>query len=163
MRVRVGIRVGVRVGVGVGARVRVRVHQRARLRLEDQLKDRAEAEEHGVRDERRCFRRGHVLRWWLHRCENVRSQRRLIDGGEISWLRRAAAASSPTAPPCPGTTWKNRSRGGVSYGLKRLSPVLVASTRARLSSGTHHPDADVVSEDLQCDREVPVVERNPER
>ena len=46
-------RVGVRVGVGVGVRVRVRVHQRARLRLEDQQKDRAEAEEHGVRDERR--------------------------------------------------------------------------------------------------------------
>ena len=38
--------------------------------------------------------------------------------------------------------------------------MLGASTLARLSSGTHHPDADVVSEDLQGDREVPVVERN---
>ena len=93
----------------------------------------------------------------------MRSQRRLIDSGEISWLHRAAAASSPTAPPCPGTTWKNRIRGGVGYGLKRLHPVIGASTRARLSSGTHHPDADNVSEDLQGDREVPVVERNPER
>ena len=90
----------------------------------------------------------------------MRSQRRLIDGGEITWLRRAAAAVAPTAPPCPGTTWKNRSRGGVSCGLKRVSPVLVASTLARLSSGTHHRDADDVSEDLQGDREVPVVERN---
>ena len=45
MRVRVGVRVGVRV------RVRVRVHQRARLT--DQQKDLAEAEQHGVRDERR--------------------------------------------------------------------------------------------------------------
>ena len=93
----------------------------------------------------------------------MRSQRSLIDSVDISWLHRAAAASSPTAPPCPGTTWKNRSRGGVSYGLKRFVPVLAASNRARLSSGTHHPDADNVSEDLQGDREVPVVERNPER
>ena len=90
----------------------------------------------------------------------MRSQRRLIDGGEISWLRRAAAAVAPTAPPCPATTWKNRSRGGGSYGLKRVHPVIGASTRARLSSGTHHPDADVVSEDLQGDREVPVVEND---
>ena len=90
----------------------------------------------------------------------MRLQRRLIDSGETSWLRRAAAAVAPTAPPCPGTTWKSRSRGGVSCGLKRAPPVLGASTRARLSSGTHHPDADVVSEDLQGDREVPVVERN---
>ena len=90
----------------------------------------------------------------------MRLQRRLIDSGETSWLRRAAAAVAPTAPPCPGTTWKNRSRGGVSCGLKRAPPVIGASTRARLSSGTHHPDADVVSEDLQGDREVPVVERN---
>ena len=90
----------------------------------------------------------------------MRSQRRLIDSGEISWLHRAAAASSPTAPPCPGTTWKNRSRGGVSCGLKHMVPMIGASTRARLSSGTHHPDADNVSEDLQGDREVPVVERN---
>ena len=36
----------------------------------------------------------------------------------------------------------------------------LTSTRARLSSGTHHPDADVVSEDLQGDREVPVVEND---
>ena len=91
----------------------------------------------------------------------MRSQRRLIDSGEISWLRRAAAASSPTAPPCPGTTWKNRSRCGVSYGLKRVHPVIGASTRARLSSGTHHPDADVVSADLQGDRRGPMVERDP--
>ena len=90
----------------------------------------------------------------------MHSQRRLIDSGETSWLHRAAAAVAPTAPPCPGTTWKNRSRGGVSCGLKRAPPVIGASTRARLSSGTHHPDADVVSEDLQGDREVPVVERN---
>ena len=138
--------------------VRVRVHQRARL--EDQQKDRADAEEHGVRDERRRFRRGHVVRWWLHRCENMHSQRRLIDSVEISWLRRAVAAVAPTAPPCPGTTWKSRSRGGVSCGLKRAPPMIVASTLARLSSGTHHPDADDVSEDLQGDREVPVVERN---
>ena len=96
----------------------------------------------------------------MHRCENVRSQRRLIDSGEISWLRRAAAASSPTAPPCPGTTWKKRSRGGVSCGLKRAPPVIVASTLALLSSGTHHRDADDVSEDLQGDRRGPVVERN---
>ena len=91
----------------------------------------------------------------------MRSQRRLIDSVEISWLRRAAAAVAPTAPPCPGTTWKNRSRGGVSCGLKRVVPVLVASTLARLSSGTHHRDADDVSEDLQGDRRGSVVERHP--
>ena len=48
-----------------------------------------------------------------------------------------------------------------SYGLKRVHPVIGASTRARLSSGTHHPDADVVSADLQGDRRGPVVERDP--
>ena len=47
---------------------------------------------------------------------------------------------------------KNRSRGGVSCFLKHVHPVLVASTLARLSSGTHHRDADDVSEDLQGDR-----------